>query len=193
MQCDSNLEFSPARFGDLEWRLLDDSCGVVETRMKLEDDFLDYNTDVFICCPTNIYSPFVRLVSAENIWFFKTIQLKGVLLPINSKDLLASLLAEPESNVTIDKWNAYLNVFKLLLSRFKGNKTTTKKDMNFFLYWQAFESSSVRKAKKNRDKTKTFSSDLVILVLRDFKVGSEDSGGSWACFLDDELLVIPCA
>lgn len=69
MQCNSNLEFSPARFGNLEWRLLDDSCGVVETRVKLEDNFLYYNTDVFVSCPTNIYSPFVRLVSAETYPF----------------------------------------------------------------------------------------------------------------------------
>lgn len=65
MQCNGNLEFSPARFGHLEGRLLDDSCGVVETRVKLENDFLDYNTDVFVRCPTNIDSPFVRLVSTE--------------------------------------------------------------------------------------------------------------------------------
>ena len=56
------LKLSPSRFRHLKRWLLHDSCWVLETWVKLKHHTLNYDTQIFIVCRTDIYSPLVGVV-----------------------------------------------------------------------------------------------------------------------------------
>lgn len=62
IKCDGNFKFSPSWLRQLKRRRLHDPCGIIETRMQLKNSTLYNNPKVLICCSTNIYSPFMRLI-----------------------------------------------------------------------------------------------------------------------------------
>jgi hypothetical protein len=93
--------------------------------------------------------------------------------------LLTSLLAKPECYITIHNWNAYFNVFKLLLLfNPKKGEIFFKLVMmtNLLKRLQNKISGLALLSSIEERKRRTFSSDLVILVLRDLRVGSLVSG-----------------